>query len=109
MRVWPELEASGVTVDHGVHVAPHKIGTDEIMFERYQPDLNAYGGRLRTGPYFVCAILARDKAFPDHHIIYEGEETIVFLAMNPTRYGYTLVATRIGQRMERPLVDLAHR
>ena len=28
MRDWPELEASGVTVDHSVHAAPHEIGTE---------------------------------------------------------------------------------
>ena len=63
------------------------------MFERYQPDLDAYVRRVRTGPCFVCAILARDPAFPDHHIIYE--DAIVFLAMNPTQYGYTLVAPKV--------------
>ena len=65
------------------------------MFERYQPDLDAYVRRVRTGPCFVCAILARDPAFPDHHIIYEDEGAIVFLAMNPTQYGYTLVAPKV--------------
>ena len=64
------------------------------MFERYQPDLNAYVRRVRSGPCFVCAIVARDPAFPDHHISYEDEEIIVFLAMNPTQYGYTLVAPK---------------
>lgn len=64
------------------------------MFERYQPDLNAYVRRVRSGPCFVCAIVARDPAFPDHHISYEDEEVIVFLAMNPTQYGYTLVAPK---------------
>jgi diadenosine tetraphosphate (Ap4A) HIT family hydrolase len=65
-----------------------------MMFERYQPDLDGYVRRVRTGPCFVCAILARDPAFPDHHIIYEDEHSIVFLAMNPTQYGYTLVAPK---------------
>jgi diadenosine tetraphosphate (Ap4A) HIT family hydrolase len=64
------------------------------MFERYQPDLDAYVRRVRTGPCFVCAILARDPEFPDHHIIYEDEDALVFLAMNPTQYGYTLVASK---------------
>jgi diadenosine tetraphosphate (Ap4A) HIT family hydrolase len=64
------------------------------MFERYQPDLNAYVRRVRTEPCFVCAILVRGPAFPDHHIIYEDEDAIVFLAMNPTQYGYTLVAPK---------------
>jgi diadenosine tetraphosphate (Ap4A) HIT family hydrolase len=62
------------------------------VFERYQPDLDAYVRRVRTGPCFVCAILARDPAFPNHHIIYE--DAIVFLGMNPTQYGYTLVAPK---------------
>ena len=64
------------------------------MFERYQPDLDAYVRRVRSGPCFVCAIVARDPAFPDHHISYEDEEVIVFLVMNPTQYGYTLVAPK---------------
>jgi diadenosine tetraphosphate (Ap4A) HIT family hydrolase len=65
-----------------------------MMFERYQPDLDGYVRRVRTGPCFVCAILARDPAFSDHHIIYEAEHAIVFLAMNPTQCGYTLVAPK---------------
>ena len=64
------------------------------MFERYQPDLDAYVRRVRSGPCFVCAIVARDPAFPDHHISYEDEEVIIFLAMNATQYGYTLVAPK---------------
>ena len=64
------------------------------MFERYQPDLDAYVRRVRTGPCFVCAILARDPEFLDHHIFYEDEDAIAFLAMNPTQYGYTLVAPK---------------
>jgi diadenosine tetraphosphate (Ap4A) HIT family hydrolase len=64
------------------------------MFERYQPELDAYVRRARSGPCFVCAIVARDPAFPNHHISYEDEEIIVFLAMNPTQYGYTLVAPK---------------
>ena len=64
------------------------------MFERYQPDLNADVRRVRTWPCFVCAILARHPGFPDHHIIDEDEDAIVFLAMNPTQYGYTLVAPK---------------
>jgi galactose-1-phosphate uridylyltransferase len=64
------------------------------VFERYQPDLGAYVRRVRTGPCFVCAILAQDPASLDHHIIDEDEDAIVFLAMNPTQYGYTLVAPK---------------
>src|SRR5215212_3616308 len=64
------------------------------MFERYMPDLDAYVRRVRTGAYFVCGIVSRDPAFPDHHIIYEDEVAVVFLAMNPTQYGYILVAPK---------------
>jgi diadenosine tetraphosphate (Ap4A) HIT family hydrolase len=64
------------------------------VFERYQPDLGAYVRRPRTGPCFVCAILGQDPASLDHHVIDEDEDAIVFLAMNPTQYGYTLVAPK---------------
>lgn len=64
------------------------------MFERYMPDLDAYVKRVRSGSCFVCGIVSRDPAFPDHHIVYEDEGAIVFLARNPTQYGYTLVAPK---------------
>src|SRR5215211_1042792 len=65
-----------------------------MAFERYQPDLDAYVKRVRTGPCFVCAIVSRDPDFPDHHIVYEDEGAIVFLTMHPTQYGSTLVAPK---------------
>jgi diadenosine tetraphosphate (Ap4A) HIT family hydrolase len=65
------------------------------VFERYQPDLGTYVRRVRTGPCFVCAILGQDPASLDHHVIDEDEDAIVFLAMNPTQYGYTLVAPKV--------------
>src|ERR671910_3426116 len=34
MRARPELEASSVTVDHGVHGSPHEIGTEYRHPER---------------------------------------------------------------------------
>jgi diadenosine tetraphosphate (Ap4A) HIT family hydrolase len=64
------------------------------MFERYMPDLDAYIRRVRTGACFVCGIVSRNPAFPDHYIFYEDEAAIVFLSMNPTQYGYTLVAPK---------------
>jgi ATP adenylyltransferase len=66
----------------------------EERFERYHPDLDAYHRRARGGPYFVCAIVAGDPAFPDHPVVYEDEKTIAFLTTNPTRYGYTLVCPK---------------
>jgi diadenosine tetraphosphate (Ap4A) HIT family hydrolase len=65
------------------------------VFERYKPDLEAYARRVRTGPCFVCKIVSRDPAFLDHHIVYEDEGAIVFLTMNSTQYGYTLVAPKV--------------
>jgi hypothetical protein len=49
---------------------------EPIMFERFQPDLDTYVRRVRTGPCFVCAILARDRTFPHHHIVYEDEDAL---------------------------------
>ena len=63
-------------------------------FERYVPDLDAHHGRARTGPCFVCGIVARDPGFPAHHLVYEDEAAIVFFNRWPTQYGYTLVAPK---------------
>ena len=62
--------------------------------ERYLPDLDAYHERARTGPCFVCGIVARDPDFSNHHIVYEDDEAIAFLNRWPTQYGYTLVAPK---------------
>jgi diadenosine tetraphosphate (Ap4A) HIT family hydrolase len=64
------------------------------MFERYQPDLEAYVRRVRSGPCFVCAIVSRDPDFPEHHVFYEDDAVIAFLNRYPTQYGYTLVAPK---------------
>lgn len=63
-------------------------------FERYAPDLDAYHRRARTGPCFVCGIVARDPNFPAHHIVYEDEDAIAFFNRWPTQYGYTLIAPK---------------
>src|SRR5215204_265040 len=65
-----------------------------MVFERYQPDLEAYVKRARTGPCLVCAIVSRDPGFPDHHVVYEDDAAIAFLSRYPTQYGYTLVAPK---------------
>ena len=62
--------------------------------ERYLPDLDAYHRQARTGPCFVCGIVARDPDFSDHHIVYEDDEAIAFLNRWPTQRGYTLVARK---------------
>jgi ATP adenylyltransferase len=62
--------------------------------ERYLPDLDAYHERARTGPCFVCGIVARDPDFSDHHIFYEDDDAIAFFNRWPTQRGYTLVAPK---------------
>lgn len=62
--------------------------------ERYQPDLDAYMERVRSGPCFVCAVVSRDQEFLDHHVVYEDATAIAFLNRYPTQYGYTLVAPK---------------
>ena len=62
-------------------------------FERYYPDMEALHTGFRTGPCFVCRIVARD---PDYraHIVYEDEQSIAFLDKYPRQYGYTLVTPK---------------
>jgi diadenosine tetraphosphate (Ap4A) HIT family hydrolase len=64
------------------------------MFERYQPDLDAYERRFQSGSCFVCGIVSRDPDFPKHHVVYEDDAVIAFLNKYPTQYGYTLVAPK---------------
>ena len=46
MRARTELEASGVTVDHSVHVAPHEIGTEYTCTTLVVAGLHYSGFRL---------------------------------------------------------------
>ncbi|MDE9365667.1 HIT family protein [Luteipulveratus sp. YIM 133132] len=61
--------------------------------EKQSFDLAAYADASRTGPCFVCRLVARDPAF-SHEILYEDDENIAFLNRYPTLYGYTIVAPR---------------
>lgn len=63
------------------------------MFERYQIDWEAYHQRCRSGPCFICEIIAGS---PDRRVdvVYEDNEAIAFLDKYPRLYGYTLVAPR---------------
>jgi len=63
------------------------------MFQRQPMDMEAYQRRVRTGPCFICEIVAGNPEYP-HHIVYEDDDAIVFLNKYPTLYGYTLVAPR---------------
>jgi diadenosine tetraphosphate (Ap4A) HIT family hydrolase len=65
----------------------------EVMFERFQMGWESYHRRSRSGPCFICAMLAGDPDFR-HHIVYEDESTIAFLNRYPVMYGYVLVASK---------------
>ncbi len=65
-----------------------RVGT----YRRHAPDLDAYHERARTGPCFVCRILAGDPDFAGHHIVYE--DAAAFLNRWPTQYGYMLVVPK---------------
>ncbi|HEU5199611.1 MAG TPA: HIT family protein [Ktedonobacterales bacterium] len=61
---------------------------------QYQPfDMTAYTDRARTGPCFICEMLAGNPNY-QHHVIYENEIAVAFLNKYPTLYGYTLVAPK---------------
>jgi ATP adenylyltransferase len=62
-------------------------------FGRFQPDLDSYVRRTRSGPCFVCKVVEGDPDF-FHHVVYEDDATIAFLNRYPTLYGYTLVAPK---------------
>ena len=47
-------------------------------------------GRSRC---FVCAIVDHDPAYP-HHLVHEDDESIAFLAKDPTLWGHVLVAPK---------------
>ena len=64
-----------------------------VDFERYRPDMNALHGTFRTGPCFVCKIVARDPDYPAH-ILYEDERYLAFLDKFPRQYGYTLITPK---------------
>jgi len=48
------------------------------MFQRQPMDMEAYQRRVRTGPCFICEIVAGNPEYP-HHIVYEDDDAIVFL------------------------------
>jgi diadenosine tetraphosphate (Ap4A) HIT family hydrolase len=56
-------------------------------------DLDALVARTRTGPCFICGLLANDPAYA-HHVIVEDDEHIAFLSKYPTQPGYALVCPK---------------
>lgn len=56
-------------------------------------DLDELVARSRSGPCFICELVAGNADFA-HHIIAEDEETILFLSKYPTQIGYALVCPK---------------
>ncbi|MGW5669258.1 HIT family protein [Micromonospora sp. NPDC003776] len=56
-------------------------------------DFAQYARRVHEGPCFVCAFVAGDPDYR-HHLVYEDDHTIAFLARYPTLLGYCLVAPK---------------
>jgi diadenosine tetraphosphate (Ap4A) HIT family hydrolase len=56
-------------------------------------DIAQYARRVADGPCFICAFVS---GHPDyrHHIVYDDDEWIAFLARYPTLLGYILVAPK---------------
>lgn len=65
-------------------------------------DIDAYERRARTGPCFVCEVLAGNPDYPGR-VVYADEDAVVLLARWPTLLGTTLVAPR--RHLERVTAD----
>ena len=64
------------------------------MPERYhfnQQDWQEFHQRARTGPCFICEIVAKNPDYP-HYCVYQDDTAIAFLDAYPTLFGRTLVA-----------------
>ncbi|KAB8193708.1 HIT domain-containing protein [Nonomuraea phyllanthi] len=74
--------------------------------ERNVPfDIQEYEARVRSGPCFICAIVAGDPAYADEQIVYEDDRHLAFLSRYPTLPGYLLVSPK--QHVEHVVRDLA--
>lgn len=56
-------------------------------------DLDSLVTRTRSGPCFICSMLADDPAYA-HHVLVETDEHIAFLSKYPTQPGYALVCPK---------------
>ena len=64
-----------------------------LMTERTPFDVAAYVARVQTRPCFICELVRGSPEF-FHHVVYEDDESIVFLNKFPTLRGYTLVCPK---------------
>jgi diadenosine tetraphosphate (Ap4A) HIT family hydrolase len=63
------------------------------MYERYQPDWQAYHQRVQTGPCFICELITGSPQQTEH-VVYTDDAAIAFLDKYPKLFGYVLVAPR---------------
>jgi diadenosine tetraphosphate (Ap4A) HIT family hydrolase len=63
------------------------------MADRFTFDVSAYAARTKAQPCFICELVRGNPDFA-HHVVYEDQETIVFLNKYPTLLGYTLVCPK---------------
>lgn len=63
------------------------------MTERTPFDVAAYVARTQSQPCFICELVRGNPEF-FHHVVYEDDESIVFLNKFPTLHGYTLVCPK---------------
>jgi diadenosine tetraphosphate (Ap4A) HIT family hydrolase len=54
----------------------------------------AYTRRVRSGPCFVCALIAGEPEYEHEQVIFDDGEHVAFLTRYPTVYGYVLVSPR---------------
>jgi diadenosine tetraphosphate (Ap4A) HIT family hydrolase len=54
----------------------------------------AYAKRVRSGPCFVCALIAGEPGYEHEQSVYDDGEHVAFLNRYPTVYGYVLVSPR---------------
>ncbi len=54
----------------------------------------AYVTRVRTGPCFVCALIAGEQGYEYEQLVFDDGEHVAFLSRYPTVYGYVLVSPR---------------
>jgi histidine triad (HIT) family protein len=63
------------------------------MSERKPFDLDAYARDIASKPCFICELVRGNPAFA-HHVIWQDDETIIFLNKYPTLRGYLLVCPK---------------
>jgi len=53
-----------------------------------------YIRKVRTGPCFICGLIAGEPGYEHEQIVFDNGEHVAFLSRYPTVYGYLLVSPR---------------